>query len=89
MLAVDVQKLIGVEDLDVIAYGYTFERNSVEIWFENKYLKRLTIFKGDSNIEQTINFNPEFFNIKRFYRDRTNPKLIELFRAFGNLLPLT
>lgn len=88
--AVEVQKLLGV-DLEDIAYGYTFRRDTIEIYFNEGKLVRADIpYGGEAVLRQSETFDPSFFseNVKRFYRDRTNAKLALLFATFGNPLPL-
>lgn len=33
--AKELQEMLGVEDLEVVAHGYNFDRHTVDIWFED------------------------------------------------------
>jgi lipopolysaccharide biosynthesis glycosyltransferase len=89
--AKQVQEMIGVEDLDIIAHGYTLERNTLDIWFENG-----TIVRHESNHRKNmVNevgedfFNIDFFfsDVKRWYAEKFNPKLLTLIRTFSQYEP--
>lgn len=87
--AKQVQKLLNVEDGEIIAYGYNFDRNSVRIFFRNGFLYKeiFCTIKDREEIlttHQAYEFDPEMFfkDIKRFYENKTNFKLIELFNTF-------
>lgn len=85
-----VQEMLGVDDCIVIAHGYTFDRNTVDIWFANHKLKRGEYIEGKEIRRESHEFDPSFFaGIKRFYRTQTDEKLVELFQTFGGSLPLT
>lgn len=85
LLAQQIQEMIDVEDNQIVAYGYTFERESVEIYFENGQLVR----SEDGDKKYCDQFNPEFFtlNIKRWYLGTEekgfNRKLLNLLETFG------
>lgn len=89
MKAIELQKILGVEDNQIILYGYTYNRSTVEIYFESGKLIRVT--KDLDVIEKVIasedvTCNLLFSEIKRFYSNGTNPKfrnLSEIFRDFG------
>ena len=97
LTAIEVQKMIEAEDGDNILYGYTFDRHSVSIYFEDGKLVRREVDYNDNTVEllKSESFDPEYFRfgIKRFYRlsssGDANVKLVELFKSFGNPLPLT
>ncbi len=93
--AKEIQNLIGIDDHETLAYGYTLNRDTVELYFENSNLVRCEF---DASIDgqllrtkRTPLFEASFFkdNIKRFYRNATHKQLIELFDTFGNPLSLT
>jgi len=93
LTALEVQVMLGVEDLADIAYGYTFDRKTVCVYFHQGRLIREEK-KGDRDNPVRFDseyFEPDFFRteIKRFYRDRTHPHLLVLFNTFGFDLPLT
>lgn len=87
--AIEVQKLLGVEDLEIIAYGYTFERNSVEIWFENGQLVRREWNHGLDDKKSSEFFQPLYLKdgIKRWYKGTAegglNKRLVDFFETFG------
>lgn len=93
--AQEVQEMIDVEDFEIVAHGYTFDRNTVDIWFENglifrheyKYDPRQEI-KSVSRISETF-FNASFFfaDIKRWYESKFNTKLRTLMRTFSEHEP--
>lgn len=86
-----VQEWLGVEDGEIIAHGYTFDRNTVDIWFENgklirrEYMPREQWTDKEIKKQESEEFEPQFFfnQIKRWYQEQTNSILIALFRAFG------
>lgn len=88
--AQQVQDMLGVDDYVVIAHGYTFERNTLDIWFEKG-----CIIRSETRLGSTINetgeefFNADFFftNVKRWYADRFNTKLLTLIRTFSQYEP--
>jgi hypothetical protein len=89
-----VRQLIGVEDGERIAYGYTFNRDTVEIYIRDGKLIRED-YRGSNSLPALIRenefFDPSYFSddIKRFYEERTNKKLQQLFRTFGGELSTT
>ena len=94
----EVMTLIGAKPFDVIAHGYTFDRDTVRIVFGDE-MGQITLVRYEMKIPYdpfpagtttSYIFDANFFfhNIKRLYRDRTNPKLVELFKTFGRELPL-
>lgn len=90
MKAADVQAMIGVEDHEVVAHGYTLDRETLDVWFAHGELVRRVSCDRFVDLCSSEKFDPEFFfmNVKRWYRDRTNRRLAGLFEAFGRPLPL-
>lgn len=89
-----VQDYLEVEDDEVIAYGYTFERDTVEVFFRKGFLVRRDIPQDKTKEIETINSsdfdgNLIHLRIKRYYRDRTRAKLVDFFEAVGHPLPIT
>lgn len=93
LLATDVQVMLGVDDLEIIAHGYTFDRDTVDIYFENGELVRRdwNEWKNRDFYQKSDGFDGSFFHngIKRWYKDRTNQKVCILFETFNNRLDLT
>lgn len=95
--AISVQKwLLRVPDDTVIAHGYTFDRQTINIFFHDGYLVRHHVEKGTFQVAEV--FDPEFFftDIKRWYlgnqeseTQRLNPTLQDWFDTFGRPLPTT
>ena len=92
LLARTVQEMIGVEDYDIIAAGYTisFPRKDVEIYFNDGKLVRCEIDPKEYYYDSSELFEADLFfsNIKRLKADKTNEKLVQLFQTFGRPLPL-
>jgi hypothetical protein len=88
LTAVEVQKLIDITDMEIIAHGYTFGRKTIDIYFDKGQLIRMEENKENKCSEF---FDYSFFidDVKRFYINTTNAKLIELFETFGNSLSMT
>lgn len=96
MLATDIQRILNVPDYhgnneEIIAYGYTFGRDTIEIYFEKGLLVRETSDRDKLLKRETSEyFEPSYFYVKRFYQDITNKKLIDLFDSITEYgLPLT
>lgn len=96
LLATEIQRILNVPDYNydsnnIIAYGYTFYRDTIEIYFEKGLLVRETSDRDKLLKRETSEyFEPTWFQIKRFYVERTNKKLIDLFKTFNECgLPLT
>ena len=96
LTATDVQTMLGVEDGEILAHGYTFDRETVDIYFQDGQLIRTTESRGgDWHYEKSPNFRPEFFHggIKRWYEGTAerglNAKLLTLFETFGAPLSTT
>lgn len=93
--ATTVQKMIEAADFDTIAHGYTFDRNTLDIYFEDGNLIRRETNGEKVEISKSSEFNEDFFfnNVKRWYAGTKtkglNPKLKELFETFGKPLPVT
>lgn len=92
MEAAKLQKLLGVEDNELILYGYTFARDSVFAYFE---LGKLCVATAEYNHPAVIVRYPKVYGyilrdgIKRFYRQSTLPALRELMETFGESLSET
>lgn len=96
--AAEVQAMIGAVDHEIIAHGYTYDRKSVDIFFEAGELVRAEEYFERGRGWKTIRndkFNPEYFfdGIKRWYLGTPerglNAKLAELFETFGRPLSTT
>ena len=87
-----LQDHLYVDDMVVIAHGYTFDRHTVDVWFEDKKLVRIEEVSRDKWEHTEFDYldGEAIFhnNIKRWYKDKTNNDLIELFESFGRPLPL-
>lgn len=83
--AQELQEILKVEDNRIILYGYTFQRETVEWYFEHCHLVRVTT-DGDRVIRylamKEVTQSHLTGNIKRFYRNGTNSKLRDLFETF-------
>jgi hypothetical protein len=92
-----VQKLLGVEDNVVVAYGYTMDRATLKVWFEKERLFRQEYLRDGTILvtEDSPDFEPSYFRekVKRWYLGeglrRLNPMLQDLFETFGNPLSTT
>jgi hypothetical protein len=83
-------KLIGAGPGNQLAHGYTFDRVTVDI--EVSIDGEIERWEDDKLVEKMgKEFNHTMItrSIKRFYRERTNSRMIELFGAFGNPLLVT
>lgn len=89
----EVQQLLGVADYDIIAYGYTFERHTLEVYFvDGKCIREETPYQKESTSKEFDQFDGEAIleeNVKRWYDSRTNAKLVELCKTFGRELSIT
>jgi len=88
--AKDIQAMLGVEDDVVIAYGYTFDRDSVYIMFHKGWLVRSDYRRDELvRLQESHTFQPCYFqdSMKRWYRGTDergiNPRLLDLFETFG------
>lgn len=82
MTSNDVQNIMGVQDRQVIAYGYTFERRTVEIYFDCGQIVR----RVDGVDERSsVLFEPNMFilNIKRWYVRGVHHWLRQMFATFS------
>ena len=88
LTAIEAQKLIGIDDMEIVAHGYTFGRKTIDIYFNKNQLIRS---EEDKENQCSELFDYSFFinDVKRFYIGSTNVKLIELFETFGNPLSMT
>lgn len=95
LTALEVQKMIAVEDYDFVAHGYTFERNTLDIWFEKGNIVRQE-YKPDGyganhivNETGEVDFRIEFFfsDVKRWYEDSFNKELLKLICTFSQYAP--
>lgn len=92
-----VQQLLTVADMDTVAYGYTFDRKTVTVWFEDGKVCRSDVHSGrlsEAQYEECVKrydtFDGETIlhaGIKRWYADKTVPALREWCKTFGR--PLT
>lgn len=89
----DLQRFLGVENNRVILYGYTFDRDTVVVFFEdeklvredyNGYKDRYLCREWESNKQVPGSIWTE--QIKRWYRNGTNARLRSLILAFGGNL---
>lgn len=93
--AKEVQNLLNVGDNEIIAHGYDFDRNTIDIFFDKGKLIRLkTPYGKNGELSESEEFEPEFFTwIKRWYQGTPekgiNPTLVNLFETFGSPLPIT
>jgi hypothetical protein len=96
--ALEVQKMLGVKDEEIICHGYspTNDMNyrlTYDIWFKDGKLIKAG-YRLDGTVEelyQSERFESDFFfdNIKRWYKDTVNPKLLALMQTFNNGLSTT
>ena len=93
-LAVTIQHMLGVEDGDTIAHGYTFDRNTVDVFFEDGKCVKHTycgVHNKEISREEFEYFNGEeilHVNIKRWYTANTSEELVSWCETFGKPLPL-
>lgn len=89
MTAKQVQEMLNVEDYEVLAHGYTFDRNTVDIYFVQGYLVK--VLEDGGLTANSAFFEPHYFkvNIKRWYAEDFHPGLLQLFETFGLDLALT
>lgn len=89
--AADVQKMIGVEDDAIICHGYApmmgdHERLTFDVFFRDGKLIRVGYnFEGVTReVWVSEFFQASFFksNIKRWYEDTCNQKLLALMKTF-------
>jgi hypothetical protein len=89
-----IQRLLGVNDGTVIAYGYTPARHTLVIWFEGKKIWRRESY-GPEVIatDSSLTFECGYFhsNVKRWYIGDRNgtglhERLADLFETFGHPL---
>jgi hypothetical protein len=97
--AAQVQTLIGAKDGQIVAHGYTLDRYTVDVWFEQQQIVRRE-YQGaaivgtpddhEVGLLKSFTFEPDYFfaNIKRWYRDETSDALADYFATFGRPLPL-
>ena len=87
-----VQELIGVADNVVVAYGYTFDRHTLNIFFQDgKIVRATTPYGKNTDYCQSVIFEPKFFTdgVKRWYADGFNERLRGLFETFSDGLSFT
>lgn len=89
--AARVQTMLAVEDDTVIAYGYTLDRYTVEIYFREGQLVRddyYDQFSPDRKSRSSPFFEADYFsdNIKRWYARSVHPELETLMNTFGRPL---
>lgn len=95
-----VQEMFGVKDGECVAYGYTFDRRSVVIWFDKGRIKRAEYKTVNSQrdgevslleLRESDTFQPEYFSkqIKRWYADAVNENVSTFFETFGAALVTT
>ncbi len=90
MTASELQTLLNVPDNTSILYGYTFERDTLVVFFQDEKLVRVT-YNNRDNCEVRFWHESEFAlsefwgcNVKRWYPNGTNDTLRKLVAAFGN-----
>lgn len=92
MIAQSIQIMLNVSDYETIAHGYDMERLTLDIWFQDgqviKQYKRLDDIVKTEKFEY-FDWSELNMNVKRWYRDRTNTKLVELINTFGGNIALT
>lgn len=91
-----IQRLLGVQDGVVIAYGYTPAQHALMIWFEGlKLYRRQSVGPEVIVTESDLAFQPSYFysNVKRWYIGDRNgagfhERLSDLFETFGRPLSM-
>lgn len=102
--AAQVQEMIDAEDGEVVAHGYTLDRDTLDIYFEDGRLVR-SAYRRDETPHRTTSeeFESEFFfkDVKRWYAGDVerwragepgaglNQALADLFETFGRSLSVT
>lgn len=88
-----VQELIGVADNVVVAHGYDFDRNTLDIFFQEGKIVKATDQRYGKPILycQSVIFEPKFFTagVKRWYASGFNERLRGLFETFSDGLSFT
>jgi len=87
LTALEVQQMLGVADYENIAHGYTYNRDTLDIYFQDgKIVRQVSDVDGILLYENiSCVFEIDFFttDVKRWYKNRTNSKLIQLFETFN------
>jgi len=91
MKAVKLQKMLGVEDRSVVAYGHTHNKESLFWLFKGRALFRIKV-NGCGEVlefwstEDVVArpYNTFSNNVKQVYEECTHPVLLELLRTFSN-----
>lgn len=100
LTAKQVQDSFAIEDSDVVLYGYTFDRNTVEIFFHNGILCRDEQVERDNDNEKenygwkrtecdVFDIDLITLGIKRYYRSKSNESFVELLESFGTQVSFT
>lgn len=92
LTASEVQEMIAAKDGEIVAHGYTLERETLDVWFAHgEIVRRRT--KGEFvDLSSSAEFDPEFFfaSVKRWYTGTSerglNVRLAALFETFGRPL---
>jgi hypothetical protein len=89
--------MLMVDDRKVVAYGYDFDRRTINCWFEGGKFHRCEYTGSNEHLkvvrhESSELFDPNFMtaNVKRWYPNAVDPDLLALFETFNpDGLPLT
>lgn len=95
--AKEVQDILGVKDCEVIAHGYTFDRQTLDVWFEYERLIRVesNYYGQETKRMESDDFDPFLFrcDVKRWYMGTEergfNRRLLSLFYTFGDAPSMT
>lgn len=94
MKAKKVAEIAGLKNGDHVAHGYTFDRDTIDIYYEDgEFVRIISNHNGEEIGEREFSgvfFVPNLFThrIKRWYADRTHREIQNLFETFGKPLPL-
>jgi len=93
LTAKEVQALLAVPDHKVLAYGYTYDRRTVELYFEDGQLVRYE-YTGDyedPSYERSKHFEASYLtaDLKRWYENSLCPKLLTFLETFGGSVQVT
>jgi hypothetical protein len=91
LTAKEVQQMLGVADFDEVAHGYTFDRDTVDIYFaDGKMIREVWgigwgVSETRKDYRESDYFEIDYLKdgIKRWYLNKTNPKLVQLYETFN------